>query len=43
MLISFFREEMNEAAWEASKAQLIPCDNCGRRCLLIFKVLNVYT
>lgn len=28
---SMSREEMNEAAWEASKAQLIPCDNCGRR------------
>lgn len=25
------REEMNEAAWEASKAQLLPCENCGRR------------
>lgn len=24
------REQMNEAAWEASKAQLIPCENCGR-------------
>ena len=22
---------MNEAAWEASKAQLVPCENCGRR------------
>lgn len=21
---------MNEAAWEASKAQLVPCSNCGR-------------
>jgi hypothetical protein len=21
---------MNEAAWEASKAQLIPCPNCAR-------------
>ncbi|XP_069138183.1 zinc finger protein 474-like [Argopecten irradians] len=25
------REQMNEAAWENSKAQLIPCENCGRR------------
>jgi hypothetical protein len=25
------REEMNELAWEASKAQLIPCQNCGRK------------
>ena len=25
------REQQNEAAWEASKAQLIPCPNCGRR------------
>ena len=24
------REQMNEAAWEASKAQLIPCPNCAR-------------
>ncbi|XP_046358986.2 zinc finger protein 474-like [Haliotis rufescens] len=24
------RDQMNEAAWEASKAQLIPCPNCGR-------------
>ncbi|KAK7477843.1 hypothetical protein BaRGS_00030921 [Batillaria attramentaria] len=24
------RDQMNEAAWEASKAQLIPCSNCGR-------------
>lgn len=22
---------MNEAAWEASKALLLPCKNCGRR------------
>ena len=22
---------MNELAWEASKAQLIPCGNCGRK------------
>lgn len=22
---------MNEAAWEASKALLIPCNNCGRK------------
>ena len=22
---------MNEVAWEASKAQLVPCANCGRR------------
>ena len=22
---------MNEAAWEASKAQLIPCEHCGRK------------
>lgn len=29
--VGMTREEMNEAAWEASKAQLIPCDNCGRR------------
>lgn len=28
---SMTREEMNDAAWEASKAQLIPCENCGRR------------
>lgn len=28
---SMTREEMNEAAWEASKAQLVPCENCGRR------------
>lgn len=25
------REEMNELAWEASKSQLIPCQNCGRK------------
>ncbi|ESP01248.1 hypothetical protein LOTGIDRAFT_157421 [Lottia gigantea] len=25
------REQMNEAAWEASKEQLVPCQNCGRR------------
>ncbi|XP_059158370.1 zinc finger protein 474-like isoform X2 [Physella acuta] len=25
------REQMNEAAWEASKAQLVPCGNCGRK------------
>ncbi|CAF0998092.1 unnamed protein product [Brachionus calyciflorus] len=25
------REEMNELAWEASKSQLIPCPNCGRK------------
>lgn len=25
------REEMNELAWESSKAQLIPCENCGRK------------
>ncbi|XP_046549879.1 zinc finger protein 474-like [Haliotis rubra] len=24
------RDQMNEAAWEASKAQLVPCPNCGR-------------
>ena len=24
-------EEQNEAAWEASKSQLIMCQNCGRR------------
>uniref|UniRef100_A0A914EJD9 Zinc finger protein 474 n=1 Tax=Acrobeloides nanus TaxID=290746 RepID=A0A914EJD9_9BILA len=24
-------EAMNEAMWEASKAQLIPCEWCGRR------------
>ena len=22
---------MNDAAWEASKQQLLPCENCGRR------------
>ena len=25
-----FREQMNEAAWEASKSQLVPCPNCAR-------------
>ncbi|WAQ96540.1 ZN474-like protein, partial [Mya arenaria] len=25
------REEMNDLAWENAKAQLIPCENCGRR------------
>ncbi|KAK3097511.1 hypothetical protein FSP39_010343 [Pinctada imbricata] len=25
------REQMNEAAWENAKNQLIPCENCGRR------------
>ena len=25
-----YREQQNEAAWEASKAQLVPCPNCGR-------------
>ncbi|XP_060071157.1 zinc finger protein 474-like [Ylistrum balloti] len=25
------REQMNDAAWENAKAQLIPCENCGRR------------
>ncbi|RNA24713.1 zinc finger protein 474 -like [Brachionus plicatilis] len=25
------REEMNELAWESSKSQLIPCQNCGRK------------
>lgn len=25
------RQEMNDAAWENAKAQLIPCGNCGRR------------
>ncbi|KAK3610253.1 hypothetical protein CHS0354_022316 [Potamilus streckersoni] len=25
------REQMNEAAWENAKSQLIPCPNCGRR------------
>jgi hypothetical protein len=25
------RDQMNEAAWEASKALLIPCQNCGRK------------
>lgn len=24
-------EAMNEAAWKSSQAQLIPCENCGRR------------
>ena len=24
-------DAMNEAAWQASKAQLIECENCGRR------------
>ncbi|XP_005091781.1 zinc finger protein 474 [Aplysia californica] len=24
------RAQMNEAAWEAAKAQLVPCPNCGR-------------
>lgn len=28
---SMTREEMNEAAWQSSQAQLIPCPNCGRR------------
>ncbi|XP_034780433.2 zinc finger protein 474-like isoform X2 [Acipenser ruthenus] len=26
-------EAMNEAAWQSSKAQLLPCENCGRRFL----------
>ena len=34
-LIMFFpfscREEMNEAAWQNAKAQLVPCPNCARR------------
>ncbi|XP_045216283.2 zinc finger protein 474-like [Mercenaria mercenaria] len=25
------KEQMNDLAWENAKAQLIPCDNCGRR------------
>ncbi|KAH3730005.1 hypothetical protein DPMN_055984 [Dreissena polymorpha] len=25
------REQMNDMAWENAKAQLLPCDNCGRR------------
>uniref|UniRef100_A0A2C9JJT7 C2HC/C3H-type domain-containing protein n=1 Tax=Biomphalaria glabrata TaxID=6526 RepID=A0A2C9JJT7_BIOGL len=25
------REQMNDAAWENSKNQLVPCQNCGRR------------
>lgn len=29
--VSHHREQMNELAWENAKAQLIPCDNCGRR------------
>ncbi|XP_052794669.1 zinc finger protein 474-like isoform X2 [Mya arenaria] len=25
------RQEMNDLAWENAKAQLLPCENCGRR------------
>jgi hypothetical protein len=28
---SYSLDEINDAAYEASKAQLVPCDNCGRR------------
>ena len=29
--VSFLtREQMNEAAYESAKSQLIPCPNCGR-------------
>ena len=28
---SYTLDQMNDAAYEASKAQLVPCDNCGRR------------
>src|SRR4051812_36613830 len=24
-------DEINDAAYEASKSQLVPCDNCGRK------------
>ena len=30
-LIVYYREGMNEMAWENAKAQLIPCPNCARR------------
>ena len=25
------REQMNDAAWQNAKEQLIPCENCARR------------
>ncbi|CAF0822381.1 unnamed protein product [Rotaria sp. Silwood1] len=28
---NFSLDEINDAAYEASKAQLVPCENCGRR------------
>jgi hypothetical protein len=46
-------DAMNEAAWQASKAQLIECENCGRRfqpdrlgvhqrSFKIFLIFNIY-
>ncbi len=28
---SYTLDEINDAAYEAAKAQLVPCDNCGRK------------
>ena len=28
---SYSLDQINDAAYEASKSQLVPCDNCGRR------------
>lgn len=28
---SYTLDQINDAAYEASKAQLVPCDNCGRK------------
>jgi hypothetical protein len=28
---SYSLDEINDAAYEATKANLVPCDNCGRR------------
>jgi len=28
---SYSLDQINEAAYEASKAQLVPCQNCGRK------------
>ena len=30
-LIQYLRSQINELAWEASKAQLVSCGNCGRK------------
>nr|XP_015223223.1 PREDICTED: zinc finger protein 474 isoform X2 [Lepisosteus oculatus] len=30
---SYDTDKMNEAAWQSSQAQLLPCENCGRRFL----------